>query len=226
MDIDHAVGIEVVLDLRIAPIDRYAAHQQRLDDFLRCVAWMALVLEGNGELAAGKIGQFVRHPTTQIVHYCPAAVHWLAGAQQPEEPDPLSGPLIAVDEVAEAVHPSAHLREIPPHYRMAGIVEMPPERCPPVPLIPDTLVSKGVVRFFPVRRDVLPGQKDPDGLERVAKVLAVSNISIKQKIGPILDLEIHVPLEHPQRKPRVLRGRFRRNSPQRGSADVDGRHER
>lgn len=93
-----------------------------------------------------------------------------------------------------------------------------------MPLIPDTLMSQRVIGLVPVRRDVLPGQENPDGLERIGEMLTLARIPVEQKIRPLINLEFHVPLEHPKRKPGIRSFRLRCDASQRGAADVDGRH--
>lgn len=126
MHIHHALRIEVLLDLRVAPVDRDAAHQQRFDDLLGGVARVAFVLEGDGELAACKVGPLVGNPAAEIVADSASRIDVLARIEPLEELNPLPCTLIAVDEVAEAVDPASNHSEIPHRRGVFPIPEMSP----------------------------------------------------------------------------------------------------
>lgn len=91
-------------------------------------------------------------------------------------------------------------------------------------LVPDPLMGEGVIRLFPVRRNVFPGEEDADCLRGVAKMLAIADIAVKQEIRLLIDLQIEMTLQHPKRKPRIFCAGLRADATECRPADVDRGH--
>ena len=193
MHVDKTVGIEVLLDLRISPVDGNAPVEERLDDLLGGIARVAFVLEGDRELAPSEPGDLVLDRTTEVVADPSARIDGFPRIEFLEEFDSPGGGLVAVDEIAEPVDAAAHVGEGTIHPGVAGIVEVPPERGAPVAFVPETFVGEGVIGLLPVRGDVFAGEEDPDRAGRVEEVLAASVIPVEEEVGLLVDAQVKMP---------------------------------